>query len=100
MHEATLLPAWGSFLVTKPRIQQRGSNLSARHSRTPVGPSNVIADALVRHTHRTRFISQQREDNYRIAATRDQADQASASSPVFIACAYHIPTRTYAALAV
>jgi hypothetical protein len=60
----------------------------------------MIADALIRHTHRMRFISQQRENNYNLAATRDQADQASASSPVFIACAYRIPARTYAALAV
>jgi hypothetical protein len=45
------------FLVTKPTTQLRGSNLSARHSGTPVGPSNVIADALVCHTRSPFFIA-------------------------------------------
>jgi hypothetical protein len=45
--------------VTKPRTQQSGNNLSVRNCGTLVSPSTVtvLADALVRLTHRLQFIS-------------------------------------------
>ncbi|KAF2022778.1 NACHT-domain-containing protein [Setomelanomma holmii] len=62
---------------TKPRTQQRGSDLSAQHSGTLLDSSYVLADAHVRLTHRMRSISQQRENNYRVAATIHNFDNGN-----------------------